>query len=175
MSFLFEAHGLEEMATHFDYNLKTGPLVVDWSGCRSELIAEAIEGGAISEAARFCQRGTIYFNNGAYVDARFDGDVSSVGEIPAVDVIFELFRISMAALPGACGRQYFAGPAAARIPEVINLRPNKVNIDLMRRLDHLRSGEGLCDLDESDIDSALASWTFASNAASSKGNGHYVN
>ncbi len=146
MSFLFEAHGLEEMATHFDYNLKTGPLVVDWSGCRSELIAEAIEGGAISEAARFCQRGTIYFNNGAYVDACFEGDINSVGETPAVEVIFELFRISMAGLPGACGRQYFAGPAAVRIPEVINLRPNKVNIDLMRRLDHMRSGQCLNDI-----------------------------
>ena len=174
MSFLFEAHGLEEMATHFDYNLKTGPLVIDWSGCKPELIAEAMEAGAISEAARFCQRGTIYFNNGAYVDACFDGDVSSVGEIPAVDVIFELFRISMAGLPGACGRQYFAGPTAARIPEVINLRPNKVNIDLMRRLDHMRSGECLNDLDECEIDSALASWTLASDAASSNGNGHDV-
>src|SRR6266404_4883398 len=54
MSFLFEAHGLEEIATHFDYNLKTGPLVIDWSGCKPDMIAEAIEGGAISEAARFC-------------------------------------------------------------------------------------------------------------------------
>jgi DNA-binding NtrC family response regulator len=175
MSFLFEAHGLEEIATHFDYNLKTGPLVVDWSGCKPELIAEAIEGGAISEAARFSQRGIIYFNNGAYVDACFDGDTSSFGEIPAVEVIFELFRISMAGLPGACGRQYLAGPAAARIPEVINLRPNKLNIDLMRRLDHMRSGGCLSDLDESEIDSALASWISTSEAASSNGNGHHVN
>lgn len=175
MSFLFEAHGLEEMATHFDYNLKTGPLVIDWSGCKPELIAEAIEGGAISEAARFCQRGIIYFNDGAYVDACFDGNISTVGEIPAVEVIFELFRISMAGLPGACGRQYFAGPAAARIPEVINLRPNKLNIDLMRRLDHMRSGGCLSDLDDSDIDSALASWILASDAPSSNGNGHEVN
>src|SRR5438552_7372154 len=139
MSFLFEAHGLEEMATHFDYHSKTGPLVVDWSGCKSELITEAIKSGAISDAARLCRRGVIYFNNGAYVDACFDGGIPA-GEMPVVDVIFELFRISMAGLPGACGRQYFAGPDAARIPEVINLRPNKVNIDLMRRLDHLRSG-----------------------------------
>ena len=175
MSFLFEAHGLEEIATHFDYNLKTGPLVIDWSGCKPELIAEAIEGGAISEAARFCQRGIIYFNNGAYVDACLDGDISSVGEMPAVEVIFELFRISMAGLPGACGRQYFAGPAAARIPEVINLRPNKVNIDLMRRLDNMRSGVCLSDLDESDIDNALASWNLASDAPNSNGNGHDVN
>lgn len=175
MSFLFEAHGLEEIATHFDYNLKTGPLVIDWSGCKPELIVEAIEGGAISEAARFCQRGIIYFNNGAYVDACFDGDISSVGEMPAVEVIFELFRISMAGLPGACGRQYFAGPAAARIPEVINLRPNKVNIDLMRRFDNMRSGGCLSDLDEADIDSALASWILASDAPNSNGNGHEVN
>ncbi len=175
MSFLFEAHGLEEIATHFDYNLKTGPLVIDWSGCKPELIAEAIEGGAISEAARFCHRGIIYFNNGAYVDACFDGDISSFGEIPAVEVIFELFRISMAGLPGACGRQYFAGPTAAHIPQVINLRPNKLNIDLMRRLDHMRSGECLSDLDESDIDSALASWTLASDAPNSNGNSHDVN
>jgi DNA-binding NtrC family response regulator len=172
MSFLFAAHALEEVATHFDYNLKTGPLVIDWSGCEPELIAEAIAGGAISEAARFCQRGTIYFNNGAYADACFDGDISSLGEIPAVEVIFELFRISMAGLPGACGRQYFAGPAAARIPEVISLRPNKVNIDLMRRLDHMRSGGRLSDLDESEIDSALASWPSAADAASSNGNRH---
>lgn len=175
MSFLFEAHGLEEIATHFDYNLKTGPLMIDWSRCKPELIGEAIEGGAISEAARFCQRGIIYFNNGAYVDACFDGDISSVGEMPAAEVIFELFRISMAGLPGACGRQYFAGPAAARIPEVINLRPNKVNIDLMRRLDNMRSGGCLSDLDESDIDNALASWVLASDAPNSNGNGHDVN
>jgi len=175
MSFLFEAHGLEEMTTHFDYNLKTGPLVIDWSGCNPELIAEAVEGGAISEAARFCQRGIIYFNNGAYVDACFDGDINAPGEISAVEVIFELFRISMAGLPGACGRQYFAGPAAARIPEVINLRPNKLNIDLMRRLDHMRSGESLSDLDESEIDSALASWTSPSDGASSNENGHELN
>jgi DNA-binding NtrC family response regulator len=174
MSFLFEAHGLEEMATHFDYNSKTGPLVVDWSACKPELIAEAIEGGAISEVARFCQRGVIYFNNGAYVDACFERDVGSAGEMPVVDVIFELFRISMAGLPRACGRQYVAGPAAARIPEVINLRPNKLNIDLMRRLDHMRSGGCLSDLDESEIDSALASWTLPSNDASSNGNGHEV-
>lgn len=174
MSFLFEAHGLEEMATHFDYNSKTGPLVVDWSGCKPELIAEAIEAGAISEAARFCKRGVIYFNNGAYVDACFERDNGSAGEMPVVDVIFELFRISMAGLPGACGRQYVAGPAVARIPEVINLRPNKVNIDLMSRLDHMRSGGPLSELDESDIESALASWNSPSDAASSNGNGHEV-
>ena len=175
ISFLFEAHGLEEMATHFDYNLKTGPLVIDWSRSKPELIDEAIEGGAISEAARLSQRGIIYFNNGAYVDACFDGDTSSVGEMPAVEVIFELFRISMAGLPGACGYQYVAGPAAARIPEVINLRPNKLNIDLMRRLDHTRSGGCLSDLDESEIDSALALWASTSDAASSNGNGHDLN
>ena len=175
MSFLFEAHGLEEIATHFDYNLKTGPLVIDWSGCKPDMIAEAIEGGAISEAARFCQRGIIYFNNGAYVDACFDGDISSVGEKPAGEVIFELFRISMAGLPGACGRQYFAGPAAARIPEVINLRPNKFNIDLMRRLDHMKSGGCLSDLDEFEIDSALASWAPTPDDASSNGNGNHAN
>src|SRR5260370_26855267 len=117
MSFLFEAHGLEEMATHFDYNLKTGPLVIDWSGCKPELIAEAMEAGAISEAARLCQRGTIYFNNGAYVDACFEGDVSSVGEIPAVDVIFGLFLIRIAGLPWARGRKDFSCAASGRIQE----------------------------------------------------------
>src|SRR5437588_3877240 len=161
------------MATHFDYHSKTGPLVVDWSDCRSELITEAIKSGAISDAARLCLRGVIYFNDGAYVDACFDGGIPA-GEMPVVDVIFELFRISMAGLPGACGRQYFAGPDAARIPEVINLRPNKVNIDLMRRLDHLRSRGGLSDLDESDIESALACWTVASDTVSSNRNGDDV-
>jgi len=174
MSFLFEAHGLEEMATHFDYHSKTGPLVVDWSGCKPELITEAIKSGAISDAARLCRRGVIYFNNGAYVDACFEGHFRGPGDMPVVDVIFELFRISMAGLPGACGHQYFAGPDAARIPEVINLRPNKVNIELMRRLDHLRSGGTLSDLDESDIESALASWTLASDAVSSNASGDDV-
>jgi DNA-binding NtrC family response regulator len=168
MSFLFEAHGLVEMATHIDYHLKTGPLVVDWSECAPDLIEEAIGAGAISDLARKCQRGTIYFNNGSYVDACFEC-AESQGMNP-IDVIFELMRISMAGLPGACGRQLAWGPEAARVPEVVNLRPNNVNLDLMRRLDHLRTGEGFETLDDGDIDAALAEWSTPALPAAS-GNG----
>ena len=158
MFFFFEAFGLEEITTMFDYNLKTGPLVIDWSQCDAKLIKEAIQGGAISERALACSRGTIYFNNGAYVDAGFEGSALGEGAAPVVEAIFELFRISMAGLPGACGYQPAAGALAARVPEVINLRPNKINIDLMRKLDHARSGGAEIDFDGADLDSALDLW-----------------
>jgi len=169
MVFLFASHGLEEVATQFDYNLKTGPLVVDWSGCPREAIEGAISEGAISEIARVCQRGIIYFNNGAYVDACFE-NAGELGVMEPADVIFELFRISMAGIPGACGRHLASGPEAARVPEAINIRPNSLNIDLMRRLDHMRAGGDFGTLDDSDIDAALSTWTEPA-PASVNGNG----
>lgn len=168
MSFLFSAHGLEEIATHFDYHLKTGPVVIDWSQCDRVSIEEAIDGGAISDIALRSQRGVVYFNNGSYVDAVFEGvDRETLG-VSVDDVLFELFRITMAGLPGAFGRQLASGPEAARVPEAVNYRPNSFNIDLMRRLDHLRSGGSLADIEDTDIDRAFDSWpSEAASAASS--------
>ena len=78
----------------------------------------------------------------------------------ATDVIFELFRISTAGLPGAGARQFQGGPEAMRVPEVINLRPNRFNLDLTKRLDHMRCGKSDVDVDadEFDFDAAFASW-----------------
>jgi len=164
MSFLFSAHGLEEIATHFDYHLKTGPVMIDWSECDRSVIEEAIEGGAIAAIALRCERGVVYFNNGSYVDAVLEGlERDDVG-LSVEDVIFELFRITMAGLPGAFGRQLASGPGAARVPEMVNHRPNSLNIDLMRRLDHLRSGGSLADIEDTDIDAAFASWPAESSA-----------
>jgi len=139
-----------------DFNMKTGPLVVDWSACDKAVIEEAIAAGAICARARECVSGTIYFNNGSYVDARFNGADEGVSGAAVVDTIFELFRISMAGLPGACGYQVAAGAMAARIPEIVNLRPNNVNIDLMRKLDHKRSG--VVENDDEAIDRLFDQW-----------------
>jgi DNA-binding NtrC family response regulator len=159
MSFLFEFFRLEEVTGMFDYNLKTGHLVVDWSGCDEALLREAVGVSAISELSLRCKGGTIYLNNGAYVDACFDSADSDLQGMSAVDVIFELFRISTAGLPGSGARQFNGGPEAARTPEVINLRPNKFNLDLTKRLDHMRSGRVEEDIDEEvDLDAAFANW-----------------
>lgn len=155
MSFQFEAFGIEEISSMFDFNMKTGPLVIDWSACDKELVDEAIEAGAISAQARISDRGTIYFNNGSYVDARFDGAVNGDSGPAVLETIFELFRISMARLPGAYGYQAASGAPSARVPEIVNLRPNNVNIDLMKRLDHLRTG---IEVEEENIDSLFEQW-----------------
>ena len=160
MSFQFSAHGLEDVSGYFDFHLKTGPVIVDWSRCDESLIDDAIEAGAITPLARAHKSGIIYFNNGAYVDAVFEGDERE--GLLVEDLIYELFRISMAVLPGTFGCNAAAGSTAARDPEVVNLRPNKLNLDLMRRLDHARIGGILPEIDEVDIDQALASWGDAS-------------
>lgn len=156
MSFQFSAHGLENVSGYFDFHLVTGPIVVDWSRCERQLLDEAIAAGAITSLAIKYERGVIYFNNGAYVDAVFDG--AGDGEYKVEDVIYELFRISMAGLPGAFGLNPAAGPGAAREPEVVNYRPNQFNMDIMRRLDHAKMGDLLPEIEDQDIDEALSSW-----------------
>lgn len=159
MSFLFEFFRLEEVTGMFDYNLKTGHLVVDWSECDEVLLREAVAVGAISDLSLRCKGGTIYLNNGAYVDACFESADSDLQGMSAVDVIFELFRISTAGLPGSGARQFNGGPEAARTPEVINFRPNRFNLDLTKRLDHMRSGRVDEEVDEEvDLDAAFANW-----------------
>src|SRR5215213_8108499 len=160
MSFLFEYFRLEEVTGMFDYNLKTGSLTVDWSLCDPVLVKDAVDVGAIPEFAMRCKGGTIYLNQGSYVDAVLDSSEEHLRNMAPRDVIFELFRISTAGLPGAGARQFQGGPEALRIPEVINLRPNKFNLDLTRRLDHMRCGKSHVDVDadEFDFDAAFASW-----------------
>src|SRR6185369_12966753 len=136
ISFLFEFYRLEEVTGMFDYNLKTGHLTVDWSCCDPVLLREAVDVGAIAEFALRCKGGTIYLNKGSYVDAVLDSSEEQLRNMSPGDVIFELFRISTAGLPGAGARQFQDDPEAVRLPEVINLRPNKFNLDLTKRLDH---------------------------------------
>jgi DNA-binding NtrC family response regulator len=157
LSFEFEAFGLEEISSMFDFSMKTGPLVIDWSKCDSSVIEEAIAAGAICEQARDFTSGIIYFNNGSYVDARFNGLAGEDSGAAVLETIFELFRISMARLPGAFGYQAAAGALAARVPEITNLRPNKTNFDLMKRLDHLRSG--IAEVEDENIDALFEAWT----------------
>jgi DNA-binding NtrC family response regulator len=158
MAFLFEFFRLEEVTGMFDYNLKTGHLVVDWSDCDEGLLGDAVSAGAISELALRCKSGTIYLNNGSYVDASFESDEQELLGMSVQDVIFEIFRISTAGIPGAGARQFNGGPEVARIPERVNLRPNQFNLDLTKRLDHMRSGRSDEMEEEVDFDLAFANW-----------------
>src|SRR5215216_3944179 len=147
----------------FDYNLKTGHLVVDWSDCNEGLLSNAVAAGAISELALRCKSGTIYLNKGSYVDAVLDSEDLDLMQMSVQEVIFEIFRISTAGLPGAGARQFNGGAEVARIPERVNLRPNQFNLDLTKRLDHMRSGcteDQLAD-EEVDLDLAFANWQTA--------------
>jgi DNA-binding NtrC family response regulator len=163
MSFLFEFFRLEEVTGMFDYNLKTGHLVVDWSDCDEELLTSAVAAGAISELALCCKSGTIYMNKGSYVDAVLNSEDPDLLGMSVQDVIFEIFRISTAGLPGAGARQFNGGVEVARIPERVNLRPNQFNLDLTKRLDHMRSGrmENQVADEEVDLDVAFANWQTA--------------
>ena len=163
LSFDFESFALEEISSMLDFNMKTGPLVVDWSACDKAIIEEAIAAKAISEVARHCTSGTIYFNNGSYVDASFEGAEGATSGASVLETIFELFRIGMARLPGAFGYQAMAGATAARVPEIVNLRPNKVNIDLMKKLDHLRSG--VVEEEDENVDALFDQWQESSPAS----------
>jgi two-component system response regulator AtoC len=156
LAFLFESFGLEKITSMFDFNLDTGPLVIDWSACDKGVLREAISSGAISARAGECERGTIYFNNGAYVDAGFEGVEMAERGGAVLETIYELFRLSMTHLPGAFGYQPQSGALAARVPAVVNLRPNKVNIELMKRLDHLRSG--IVETEDEDLDTMFDRW-----------------
>src|SRR5215213_6811761 len=163
MSFLFEFFRLEEVTGMFDYNLKTGHLVVDWSDCDEELLSSAAAAGAISELALDCKSGTIYMNKGSYVDAVLDSEDTDLLGMSVQDVIFEIFRISTAGIPGAGARQFDGGAEVARIPERVNLRPNQFNLDLTKRLDHLRTGR--TDDEQADeevnLDLAFLNWQTA--------------
>lgn len=163
MSFLFEFFRLEEVTGMFDYNLKTGHLVVDWSDCDEELLSSAVAAGAISELALCCKSGTIYMNKGSYVDAVLNSEDADLLGMSVQDVIFEIFRISTAGMPGAGARQFVGGSEVARIPERVNLRPNQFNLDLTKRLDHMRSGcmESQVADEEVDLDVAFANWQTA--------------
>lgn len=156
LAFMFESFGLEKITSMFDFNLDTGPLVIDWSACDKSVLREAISSGAISPRAGECERGTIYFNNGAYVDAEFEGVEMADRGGAVLETIYELFRLSMTRLPGAFGYQPQSGALAARVPEVVNLRPNKVNIELMKKLDHLRSG--IVEPEDEDLDTMFDRW-----------------
>jgi DNA-binding NtrC family response regulator len=156
LAFMFESFGLEKITSMFDFNLDTGPLVIDWSACDKSVLREAISSGAISPRAGECERGTIYFNNGAYVDAEFEGVEMADRGGAVLETIYELFRLSMTGLPGAFGYQPQSGSLAARVPEVVNLRPNKVNIELMKKLDHLRSG--IVEPEDEDLDTMFDRW-----------------
>jgi DNA-binding NtrC family response regulator len=157
ISFLFESFKLEEIMSLFDYNRKTGHLVVDWSDCDEELLNTAVAAGAISELALRCKRGTIHLNNGSYVDASLESEDHDLLRMSVEDVIFEIFRISTAGLPGAGARQ-FSGGGEARIPERVNLRPNQFNLELTKRLDHMRSGRSDDQEEEVNLDLAFANW-----------------
>jgi DNA-binding NtrC family response regulator len=160
MSFLFEFFRLEEVTAMFDYNLKTGHLVIDWSDCDEGLLSNAVAAGAISELALRCKSGTIYLNEGSYVDASFDSQDPDLSGMSVADVIFEIFRISTAGLPGAGARQLNGGSEVARIPERVKLRANQFNLDLTKRLDHMRSGrsDDQVEDEEVDFDLAFAKW-----------------
>ena len=116
LAFLFESFGLEKITSMFDFNLDTGPLVIDWSACDKSVLREAISSGSISPRAGECERGTIYFNNGAYVDAEFEGVEMADRGGAVLETIYELFRLSMTRLPGAFGYQPQSGSLAARVP-----------------------------------------------------------
>lgn len=160
MSFLFEFFRLEEVTSMFDYNLKTGHLVVDWSDCDEELLSTAVAAEAISEVALRCKSGTIYLNKGLYVDAVFDSEDPDLMGMSVQDVIFEIFRISTAGLPGAGARQFYSGSELARTLERVSLRPNQFNLELTKRLDHMRSGRSEQHVgdEEVDLDLAFATW-----------------
>jgi DNA-binding NtrC family response regulator len=172
MSFLFEFFSLEEVTSMFDYNLKTGHLVVDWSDCDDEMLSTAVAAGAISELALRCNSATIYLNRGLYVDAVFDSKDPDLMAMSVQDVIFEIFRISTAGLSGAGARQFNGGSELVRIPERVSLRPNQFNLDLTKRLDHLRSGhrEDQVVDDEVDIDLAFANWETATTVGQTVSN-----
>ena len=156
ISFLFESFKLEEIMSLFDYNRKTGHLVVDWSDCDEGMLSTAVAAGAISELALRCKRGTIHLNDGSYVDASFDSEDHDLLRMSVEDVIFEIFRISTAGLPGAGAHQF--GSGEARFPERVNLRPNQFNLELTKRLDHLRSGRSDEHEEEVNLDLAFAKW-----------------
>lgn len=144
LEFDLSTYLLASITSLFDTDRMTGPLVVDWSLCDESMIAEAVREGAILEAALAVKSGTIYFNEGSYVDAVLQTEDDQLLALAPEDVLFELHRIGMARLPGSRGVHVEAGDAALHVNLRINARPNSFNLDVMRRIDKMaaaRRGE----------------------------------
>ncbi|MEJ7617070.1 MAG: hypothetical protein WKF30_08960 [Pyrinomonadaceae bacterium] len=172
LEFSLEHTRLDSVTSMLDLDRDTGVLEVDWRRCAPELIAEAITSGAISEVAARVSRAVIFFNDGAYVDAHFvqregdDADDALLLLAPA-DIIFELFRIAMARIPGSRARQIIDDANALHIPERINLRPNHLNLEMSARLDDLR---GRASPDEASLnhEALEMGWNIESPAQTEK-------
>ena len=135
---------LASITSLFDSDRMTGPLVVDWGLCDEGMIGEAVREGAIFEAALAVKSGTIYFDEGSYVDAVLQTEDDQLLALAPEDVLLELHRIGMARLPGSRGVHVGAGDAALHVNPRINARPNSFNLDVMRRIDKMaaaRRGE----------------------------------
>ncbi len=130
---------LDSVTAVFDECRKTGPLVIDWSGCAREQVEAAVSSGAVGEFALRVTRGVIFFNEGAYVDAALDTFEPELMGLSPREVIVELHRFGMARIPGARGCHAESGPGAARDPEKINLRPGRYNYEVFRRVDIIRA------------------------------------
>lgn len=144
LEFDLSTYLLASITSLFDTDRMTGPLVVDWSLCDEGMIGEAVREGAIFEAALAVKSGTIYFNEGSYVDAVLQSEDDGLLALAPEDVLLELHRIGMARLPSSRGVHVEAGDAALRVNLRINARPNSFNLDVMRRIDKMaaaRRGE----------------------------------
>lgn len=137
MTFDLTSHMLASITSMFDTDRTTGPLIVDWSLCDEGHVRLAVSDGAIFEGALKVKSGTIFFNDGAYVDAALQTDDAELAGLTPGDVLLELHRIGMARLPGSRGVHAEAGDAALHTPMRLNARPNNLNLDLMRRIDRM--------------------------------------
>jgi two-component system, NtrC family, response regulator HydG len=158
--FSLEHRRLDSITGLFDLDKTTGPLVIDWSRCDDELIADAVAHFAISELALRVKSATIFFNAGAYVDAVFHTDDEEIRGMSPGDVIFEIYRIAMARLPKSRARQIADGPEAEHTPERMNVRPNDFNLDVVRRFDETNAAllGGGKEVQEEEED-PFANWT----------------
>lgn len=129
---------LDSITSMFDLDGDTGSLEIDWSECAPEILAEAIESGAVSPLIARAHRGVIYFNDGAYVDARFCSDEDELERLAPTEVIYELLRLALARIPRSRARQLVDDPHTPHTPERINRRPNHLNLELAARIDELR-------------------------------------
>jgi transcriptional regulator with AAA-type ATPase domain len=146
LEFDLSTYLLASITSLFDNDRMTGPLVVDWSLCDEGMIAEAVREGAIFEAALSVKSGTVYFNDGSYVDAVLQTEDDELLALNPEDVLLELHRIGMARLPGSRGVHVEAGESALHVNLRINARPNSFNLDVMRRIDKMaaaRRGESV--------------------------------
>lgn len=155
LEFDLSTYLLASITSLFDTDRMTGPLVVDWSLCDEGMIVEAVREGTIFEAALSVKSGTIYFNDGSYVDAVLQTEDDELLALAPEDVLLELHRIGMARLPGSRGVHVEAGDAALHANLRINARPNSFNLDVMRRIDKMaaaRRGEPVEQEEQGDED-----------------------